>query len=69
MFDFEIKHVLKNKHTAADRFSKWLKVERKKNNIENFNEFINSELNIVKIFVLKAEKKINILKSKYLCKN
>ena len=69
MFDFEVKHVSKNRHTAADRFSKWSKVEKEKNNIEDFDKFIDSELNVVKILVLKAEKKVDILKSEYLCEN
>ena len=69
LFDFKVKHVFRSRHTAADELLKWLKVERKMNDIEDINEFIDVELNIVRIFILKTEKKINILKSEYSCKN
>ena len=35
------------------------------NNIKDINEFINSELNVVKVFTLETEKKLDILKSEY----
>ena len=69
MFDFEIKHVFKSRHTAADELSRQLKVEKEKNDIEDLDEFIDSELNVVKVLVLKAEKKVDILKLKYLCES
>ena len=69
LFDFEVRHVSKKRYTAVDKFLKWLKVERKTDDIENIDEFINVELNVVRIFILEAEKKINILKSEYLCEN
>ena len=65
MFDFEVKHVFRSRHTAINELSRQSKIEKEKNNTEDFNEFIDSELNVVKILVLKAEKKINILKSEY----
>ena len=46
-----------------------MKIEREKNNTENLDKFINFELNVVKVLVLKAEKKIDILKSEYLHEN
>ena len=39
------------------------------NDMKNINEFINSELNVVKILTLKAEQKIDILKSEYSCES
>ena len=46
-----------SKYTAADKFSKWLKVERETNDIENINKFIDAELNVVRILILEVEKK------------
>ena len=57
LFNFEVRHVLKKKYTAADKFSKWLKVERETNDIENINKFIDAELNVVRILILVVEKK------------
>ena len=65
LFDFEIKHVSESRHTAADEFSRWLKVENEMNDMKNIDKFINSELNVVKILILEAEKKVDILKSEY----
>ena len=39
------------------------------NDTENINEFIDSELNVVKVFTLETEKKLDILKSEYSYEN
>ena len=57
LFDFEVKHVSESRHTAADELSRWLKVERETNDIENINKFIDAELNVVRILILEVEKK------------
>ena len=39
------------------------------NDTDDINEFINSELNVVKVLTLEAEKKIDVLKSEYSCES
>ena len=69
LFDFEIRHVFEKKHTAVDEFLKQSKIKKEADDTENINKFINAELNIVRILILKAEKKIDVLKSKYSYEN
>ena len=53
-------------HTAADGLSRRPKVEEEDKNKEDINNFINSELNIIKVLTSKVEDRIeNILKLKY----
>ena len=40
LFDFTVKHVLKNKHTAADELSHQLKIEDKNEEEKNIDDFI-----------------------------
>ena len=39
------------------------------NDTEDINEFIDSELNVVKVLILETEKKLDVLKSEYLCES
>src|SRR5438034_7252815 len=39
------------------------------NNTEDINEFINSELNVIKVLILETEKKLDVLKSEYSCES
>ena len=59
-----------NRYIATDGLSHRLKVKEENENEKNINNFINSQLNYVKISVLKLEKqKDGILKSKYSLKH
>ena len=42
-----------------------LKIEKKTDDAENINKFIDFKLNVVRILILEAEKKINILELEY----
>ena len=42
LFDFTVKHVLRNKHTAADKLSHQLKIEDKDKKEKNIDDFIDS---------------------------
>ena len=42
-----------------------MKIEKEADDTEDINEFINIKLNIIKVLILKAEKKIDVLKSEY----
>ena len=58
-----------NRHIAADGLSHHPKVEGEDENEKNINNFINSQLNCIRISVLKLKKQENrILKSKYFLK-
>ena len=65
LFNFKVKHVFRNRHTAVNKLSRQLKVEKKMNNMKNIDKFINFKLNVVKVLILEAEKKVDILKSEY----
>ena len=55
-----------NRHTAVNDLSHHLKVEEENENEKNINNFINSQLNCVKISVSKLKKqKDEILKLRY----
>ena len=55
-----------NKHTAADKLSCQLKIEDENKKKKNINDFIDSQLNIIRISNLKLnELKNEILKSEY----
>ena len=65
LFDFEVRHVLRKRHTVVNRLSRWSKVEREVNDTEDIDKFIDTKLNVIRILTLEAEKKVNILKSEY----
>ena len=55
-----------NRHIAINGLSHHLKVEGEDEDEEDINNFINSQLNYIKILVLKLEKqKDEIFKSRY----
>ena len=55
-----------NKHTAADRLSCQLKIKDEDKKEKNINDFINSQLNIIRILNSKLnELKSEILESEY----
>jgi len=58
--------VLENKHTAADKLSYWSKVDSEDKKKKNINDFINSQLNIIRMLNSKLnELKSEILESEY----
>src|SRR5436190_10771753 len=62
--------MLRNKHTAADRLSHQLKIEDKNKKEKNINDFIDFQLNIIRILNSKLDKlKSEILKSEYSLKH
>ena len=66
LFNFIIKHVLRNKHTVINKLSYQSKIENKNKKEKNINNFIDFQLNIVRILNLKLNKlKNEILKSEY----
>ena len=66
LFDFTVKYVLRNKHTAADRLSCWLKIEDEDEKEKNINDFIDFQLNIVRISNSELDElKNEILESEY----
>ena len=66
LFNFTVKHVSENKHTVTDRLSHQLKLEDEDKKKKNIDDFINSQLNIVRISNLKLDKlKNEILESEY----
>ena len=70
LFDFIVKHVSENKHIAADELSCWLKIENKNKKEKHINNFINFQLNIVRILNLKLNKlKDNVFESEYFFKH
>ena len=61
-----MRHVPGSCHTAANGLSRRPKVEEEDENKEDINNFINSELNMVKVLTSKVEDRTeNILKSEY----
>ena len=65
-FDFTVKHVSENKHTAADELFCWLKIKDENEKEKNINNFINFQLNIIRILNLKLnELKNKLLESEY----
>ena len=59
-----------NRHIATNDLSCYLKVKKENKNKENIDNFINSQLNCVKISVLKLKKqKDGILKLRYFFKH
>ena len=62
--------MLRNKHTVADKLSYQLKIENKNEKEKNINDFIDSQLNIVRISNLKLDKlKNEIFESEYFFKH
>ena len=58
--------MFRNKHTAADRLSCQLKIKDKNKKEKNINDFINFQLNIIRISNSELDKlKNEILKSEY----
>ena len=58
--------MLGNRHIAVDDLSRRPKVKREDENKKNIDDFINSQLNCVKISIFKLdEQEDNILKSRY----
>ena len=55
-----------NKHTVTNELSHQLKIENKNEKEKNINNFINSQLNIIRISNLKLDKlKNEVLESEY----
>ena len=55
-----------NKHTVVNKLSHQLKIENKNKKEKNINDFIDSQLNIIRILNLKLNKlKNEILESEY----
>ena len=70
LFDFTVKHVPGNKHTAADGLSHQPKIEDEDEKEKNINDFIDSQLNIVRISNSELDElKSEILKSEYSLKH
>ena len=55
LFDFTVKHVPGNRHTAADGLSRRPKVEGEDEDEEDIDDFIDSQLNCVRISVSELE--------------
>ena len=55
LFNFTIKYVSGNRHIAMNNLSHHSKVEEEDENKENINNFINSQLNYVRISVSELE--------------
>ena len=65
LFNFIVKYVLRNKHTVMNKLSYQLKIENK-NKKKNINDFIDFQLNIVRISNSELNKlKSEILESEY----
>ena len=70
LFNFTVKHVSGNRHTAVDGLSCRPKVEEEDEDEEDINDFINSQLNYIRISVLELEKQEDeILKLRYFLKH
>ena len=70
LFDFTVKHISENKHTAVNELSCWLKIEDENEKNENIDDFINFQLNIVRILNLKLDElKNEIFESEYSLKH
>ena len=69
-FDFIVKHVFTNKHTATDELSCQSKIKNEDEKKKNIDDFIDSQLNIVRISNLELDKlKSEILESEYSLKH
>ena len=55
LFDFIMWHVSDMKHKAADELSWKSKIKRESEDDENINDFIDTQLNIVTVFILTTE--------------
>ena len=65
-FNFTVKHVPGNRHITADDLSHRPKIKKEDEDEKNINDFINSQLDCIKISISKLEKQEDkILKSKY----
>ena len=53
-FDFKMRYVLETKYIIINRLSQKFKIKKKHKNEKNINNFINFQLNIVRILILKS---------------